>query len=279
MDCVAFLQDFDVSFGFLFYRVMCLLLLFFLGLVSWFCKGLNPSPCSFSARSGELKCGVCSGCDFGADCGSKTGSCGWFKSYGASPGIDVLEEKTKGSDSCDSNDEGEEEDDGGSGADKVFGVLTLRKMVKIERRKAKRAQLELEKERQAASGAAEEAMGMILRLQKEKSRIEMEAKQYKRMAQEKQRHDQEVIRSLQWLLLKQECSESGNILEEDELKPGSKGWKHIIMRNKDDDNSEEEDDEASSPWSSSPNPKLVGWIRHRLFSSLDLDLSLEEVSN
>ncbi|KAG9130591.1 hypothetical protein Leryth_011849 [Lithospermum erythrorhizon] len=88
--------------------------------------------------------------------------------------------------------------------DKEFDVLKLRKMVKIERGRANKACLDLEKERLAAATASEEAMSMILRLQTEKSLIELEAKQYRRLAEEKQLHDQEVINSLQWLLSKNE---------------------------------------------------------------------------
>ncbi|CAN8301499.1 unnamed protein product [Cochlearia groenlandica] len=47
---------------------------------------------------------------------------------------------------------------------------------------------ELDAEREASSSAASEALSMILRLQGEKSALEMEASQYKRMAEEKMCH-------------------------------------------------------------------------------------------
>ncbi|KAK1322890.1 hypothetical protein QJS10_CPA02g01344 [Acorus calamus] len=48
--------------------------------------------------------------------------------------------------------------------------------------------MELEKEREASASAASEALSMILRLQEERSAERMEARQYKRMAEERMRH-------------------------------------------------------------------------------------------
>ncbi|MBA0631657.1 hypothetical protein Godav_000512 [Gossypium davidsonii] len=88
--------------------------------------------------------------------------------------------------------------------DEEFDVMSLRKLVKIERRRTKAAYRELEKERTAASSAANEAMAMILRLQNEKSSVEIDANQFKRMAEQKQEYDQQVIESLQWIVMKHE---------------------------------------------------------------------------
>ncbi|KAH1030934.1 hypothetical protein J1N35_043108 [Gossypium stocksii] len=88
--------------------------------------------------------------------------------------------------------------------DEEFDVMALRKLVKIERRRTKAAYRELEKERAAASSAADEAMAMILRLQNEKSSVEIDANQFKRMAEQKQEYDQQVIESLQWIVMKHE---------------------------------------------------------------------------
>ncbi|OWM63673.1 uncharacterized protein LOC116197807 [Punica granatum] len=81
---------------------------------------------------------------------------------------------------------------------------TLRELVRSERRRAEAALMELEKERSSATTAAEEAMSMILRLQREKSSIEIEAKQYRRLAEEKQRHDQGLIGFLRSVIMEQE---------------------------------------------------------------------------
>ncbi|KAL3724003.1 hypothetical protein ACJRO7_036081 [Eucalyptus globulus] len=88
--------------------------------------------------------------------------------------------------------------------DEVFDVLALRKMVKIERRRAIAATKELEKERIAAASAADEAMSLILRLQSEKSAIEMTANQDRRLAEQKQQYDWEVIESLRRMVASQE---------------------------------------------------------------------------
>ncbi|KAF7143648.1 hypothetical protein RHSIM_Rhsim05G0100200 [Rhododendron simsii] len=92
--------------------------------------------------------------------------------------------------------------------DEEVDAKALRELVNIERQRADALYVELEKERNAAATASEEAMAMILRLQNEKSLIEMEAKQYRRLAEEKQIHDQEVIQSLRWIVMKHE-SERG----------------------------------------------------------------------
>ncbi|KAK7272286.1 hypothetical protein RJT34_28786 [Clitoria ternatea] len=92
--------------------------------------------------------------------------------------------------------------------DEVFDVMTLRKMAKIERRKANAACAELEKERTAAASSAEEAMAMILRLQSEKSAAEIQANQFGRMADQKLEYDQEVIESLQWAATQRESHKS-----------------------------------------------------------------------
>lgn len=64
--------------------------------------------------------------------------------------------------------------------------------------------LELEKERSAAATAADEAMAMILRLQEDKALIEMEARQYHRMIEEKSAYDLEEMNILKEILLRRE---------------------------------------------------------------------------
>lgn len=76
----------------------------------------------------------------------------------------------------------------------------------LEEEHAARAALyqELEKERSAAASAADEAMAMILRLQKEKAATEMESRQYQRMIEEKSVYDQEEMNILKEILLRRE---------------------------------------------------------------------------
>ncbi|XP_052190387.1 uncharacterized protein LOC127800037 [Diospyros lotus] len=76
----------------------------------------------------------------------------------------------------------------------------------LEEERAARAALylELEKERSAAATAADEAMAMILRLQEEKASIEMEARQYQRMIEEKSAYDAEEMDILKEILVRRE---------------------------------------------------------------------------
>ncbi|KAG9445227.1 hypothetical protein H6P81_016567 [Aristolochia fimbriata] len=63
---------------------------------------------------------------------------------------------------------------------------------------------ELDEERNASSSAANEAMSMILRLQREKAEIQMEARQFKRYSEEKMAHDQQEFLILEDRLYKRE---------------------------------------------------------------------------
>lgn len=84
-------------------------------------------------------------------------------------------------------------------------VSALRRLVKMERRRADEALAEVERERAASATAAEEAMAMIQRLQCEKSSIEMEFNQCRRLSEAKRIHDEEVIESLEWLVWRYEA--------------------------------------------------------------------------
>ncbi|KAJ0255354.1 GTD-binding domain-containing protein [Hirschfeldia incana] len=74
----------------------------------------------------------------------------------------------------------------------------------LQRETVKDLHLELEEERNAAASAANETMSMILRLQREKAEIQMEARQFKGFAEEKMMHDQEKIEALEELLYEKE---------------------------------------------------------------------------
>ncbi|KAL6841588.1 hypothetical protein ACP4OV_028527 [Aristida adscensionis] len=75
-------------------------------------------------------------------------------------------------------------------------AAALREALARQRRGAAELQAELEAERGAAAGAASEAMSMILRLQREKSEAMMEARQYRRYAEERFAHDAEEVAAL-----------------------------------------------------------------------------------
>ncbi|XP_058105734.1 myosin-binding protein 7-like isoform X2 [Magnolia sinica] len=63
---------------------------------------------------------------------------------------------------------------------------------------------ELEEERNASSSAANEAMSMILRLQREKAEVQMDARQFKRFVEEKMAHDQQELVSLEDVLYRRD---------------------------------------------------------------------------
>lgn len=76
----------------------------------------------------------------------------------------------------------------------------------LEEEKAARASLllELEEERAAAATAANEAMNMMTRLQNEKASVEMEARQYQRVIEEKFAYDEEEMNILREILIERE---------------------------------------------------------------------------
>uniref|UniRef100_A0A7N0V206 GTD-binding domain-containing protein n=2 Tax=Kalanchoe fedtschenkoi TaxID=63787 RepID=A0A7N0V206_KALFE len=80
----------------------------------------------------------------------------------------------------------------------------LREIVNNQQQSIQDLYVELEEERNSSSTAANEAMSMILRLQRDKSEIQMEARQFKRYAEEKIAHDQQEISALEDLLYKRE---------------------------------------------------------------------------
>ncbi|KAK4749245.1 hypothetical protein SAY87_026694 [Trapa incisa] len=83
-------------------------------------------------------------------------------------------------------------------------IIALRDMVSNQQETIEELCADLDEERNASSSAANEAMSMILRLQKEKAEVQMEARQFKRFAEEKMGHDQQELAVLEDLLYKRE---------------------------------------------------------------------------
>ncbi|CAN1306842.1 Myosin-binding protein 7 [Linum perenne] len=83
-------------------------------------------------------------------------------------------------------------------------IVALRETVSSQQQAIQDLYAELEEERNAASSAASEAMSMILRLQREKAEVQMDARQFKRFAEEKMAHDQEELVSFEDLLYKKD---------------------------------------------------------------------------
>lgn len=80
----------------------------------------------------------------------------------------------------------------------------LRREVEEERDARAALQRDLEKERSAAASATEEAMTMILRLQKEKSAVEIEARQQRRTADERCAFYEDEVEELRDIVLMRE---------------------------------------------------------------------------
>lgn len=83
-------------------------------------------------------------------------------------------------------------------------IQLLEQALEKERAARDALYIELEKERNAAASAAEEAMAMILRLQEEKASIEMEARQHQRIFEEKSAYDAEEMDILKEILVRRE---------------------------------------------------------------------------
>ncbi|WOK99191.1 hypothetical protein Cni_G07903 [Canna indica] len=83
-------------------------------------------------------------------------------------------------------------------------AVALREALVSHQQTIQKLQRELEEERSAAASAATEAMSMILRLQHDKAEAQMEVRQFKRLTEEKQSHDQQEIATLEDLLFKRE---------------------------------------------------------------------------
>ncbi|PKA50904.1 hypothetical protein AXF42_Ash007559 [Apostasia shenzhenica] len=83
-------------------------------------------------------------------------------------------------------------------------VAALRETMGSQQAAIQDLSAELEEERSAAASAASEAMSMILRLQREKAEIQMEARQFRRYAEEKIAHDGREIAELEDLLFKRD---------------------------------------------------------------------------
>ncbi|XP_019181024.1 PREDICTED: myosin-binding protein 1 isoform X2 [Ipomoea nil] len=89
-------------------------------------------------------------------------------------------------------------------ANDMSAIRFLEKALEEEKAARDALCLELEKERNAAASAADEAMAMISRLQGEKASIEMEAKQYKRIIEEKSAYEADEMEVMKEILVRRE---------------------------------------------------------------------------
>jgi hypothetical protein len=82
--------------------------------------------------------------------------------------------------------------------------VALREMVSKQQETIQDLSNELEKERNSSFVAADEAMSMILRLQREKAETQMEFRQFKDYVEEKMAHDQQELLAMEDFLYKRE---------------------------------------------------------------------------
>ncbi|CAN6248088.1 unnamed protein product [Urochloa humidicola] len=101
-------------------------------------------------------------------------------------------------------EEAAEEEEAGAGKEEEREDPPRRRRRESEEEARAELQLELEKERVAAASAAEEAMAMILRLQKDKSALEIEARQQRRTADERCAFYEDEVEELRDILLLRE---------------------------------------------------------------------------
>nr|TKS12972.1 hypothetical protein D5086_0000057740 [Populus alba] len=194
MDCVSYLKVLTQNGGFKGLRFLQF---------TWHGKSLVQFLCGFRGESSDPKNGFCSKLDFDKLCDTKIPSC--LENSKAKNEDSSMTRKEVVNDGVLDDDDCEREY---SVEDEEYDVTALRRLVKIERLRADMAHAELEKERMASASAADEAMAMIFRLQNEKSSTEIEAKQYRQLAEQKQEFLQEVIESLQWDMINLEHERS-----------------------------------------------------------------------
>lgn len=84
------------------------------------------------------------------------------------------------------------------------GSNSLKEALCAQQRLLQKLYHELDVEREAAATAASEAMSMILRLQGEKAAVQMEAEQYKRLAEEKMNYAEESMVTFEEIMYQKE---------------------------------------------------------------------------
>lgn len=80
----------------------------------------------------------------------------------------------------------------------------LKKQVRLDHKSLMAMYMELDKERNAAAVAANNAMAMITKIQAEKAAVQMEALQYQRMMEEQAEYDEEAIQVMRDMLGKKD---------------------------------------------------------------------------
>jgi hypothetical protein len=127
----------------------------------------------------------------------------------------LIKELTNATESEEAAEEEEEEEDGDQLHTKQYEELE-EPLSQTKREALAAMYMELEKKRNASATAANEAMGMIARLQEEKAVVLMEARQFQRVVEQKSMHDQEAIEGLREVIARIE-EEKRELEEENEF--------------------------------------------------------------
>nr|GLL20161.1 uncharacterized protein LOC109173234 [Ipomoea trifida] len=92
----------------------------------------------------------------------------------------------------------------GGGVSSKVDIASLKETLCAQQKLLQSLYSELDVEREASASAASEALSMILRLQGEKATVQMEAEQYKRLAEEKMCHAEEALAIFEDLIFQKE---------------------------------------------------------------------------
>jgi hypothetical protein len=144
-----------------------------------------------------------------------------------------IEELTNATESEEATEEEEQEDDDQLHT-KQYEELE-EPLPQTEREALATMYLKLEKERNASATVANEAMGMIARLQEEKTAVLMEARQFQRVVEQKLMHDQEAIEGLREVIArieeeKRELEEENKFYRSIEVTPCADRGKHTCSK-------------------------------------------------
>ncbi len=129
--------------------------------------------------------------------------------------IEELTNATESEEAAEEEEQEEEQEDGDQLHTKQYEELE-EPLPQTEREALVAMYLELEKKRNASATVANEAMGMIARLQEEKAVVLMEARQFQQVVEQKSMHDQEAIEGLREVIARIE-EEKRELEEENEF--------------------------------------------------------------
>jgi len=148
--------------------------------------------------------------------------------------IEELTNATESEKATEEEEQKQEQEDGDQLHTKQYEELE-KPLPQTEREALAAMYLELEKERNVSATAANEAMGMIARLQEEKAAVLMEARQFQQVVEQKSMHDQEAIEGLREVIArieeeKRELEEENEFYRSIEVTPCANRGEHTCSK-------------------------------------------------